>query len=77
MAKDSSNSKKNSQQGDGVAIGDKIDLRICTQSSHGTAVDLACVEFVKNNRDDKFYSDHRKHFEKAKQLPINSIGSLA
>lgn len=68
VLKDSSNSKKNSQQGDGVMIGDKIDLRICTQSSRGTAVDLACVEFAKNNRDDKFYSDHRKTLREGKTV---------
>ncbi|CAO3646502.1 unnamed protein product [Mucor hiemalis] len=68
VAKDSSNSKKNSQQGGGVAIGDKIDLRICTQSSHGIAVNLACVEFAKNNRDDKFYSDHRKILREGKAV---------
>jgi hypothetical protein len=68
VAKDSSNSKKESQQDDGVAIGDKIDLRICTQSSHGRVVDLACVEFAKNNHDNKFYSDHRKVLREGKTV---------
>ena len=76
MAKDSSNSKKNSQQGDGVAIGDKIDLRICTQSSHARVVDLACVEFAKNNHDGKFYSDHRKILREGKTAVDQFYGFL-
>lgn len=68
MAKESLISKKENKRDDGVAIGDKTDLRICTKSGDGRVVDLACVEFAKNNNDNKFYSDHRKILREGKTV---------
>ena len=77
MATDSSNSKKESQQDDDVAISDKIYLRICTQSSHGRVVDLLASNLQKTVMTTSSIAITEKHFEKAKQLLINFISSLA
>ncbi|KAI8072047.1 hypothetical protein BDF21DRAFT_317369, partial [Thamnidium elegans] len=54
VSKYSSNSKKESQQVNGLITGDKVDLKICTKTN------FACVDFARYNHDDKFFSDHVK-----------------
>ncbi|KAG2207475.1 hypothetical protein INT47_004223 [Mucor saturninus] len=62
----SSSLEKKYQDGNDSAIGDKVDLRVCTSSPSGKTVDLINVEFAKDTNSNKFYADHRKVLHEAK-----------
>lgn len=65
---DSSTAKKASKQDAShtTAIGNKIDLRVCTSSPSSKTVDLLNVKFVKDSSNGRFFADHRKVLREAK-----------
>ncbi|KAI7893418.1 uncharacterized protein EV154DRAFT_479420 [Mucor mucedo] len=74
---------KRSQDSNDCAIGDKVDLRICTSSPSGKTIDLINVEFAKDTNSNKFHADHRKVLREGKprekkniSVPCMQIGGI-
>ncbi|KAG2207473.1 hypothetical protein INT47_004221 [Mucor saturninus] len=70
-----SNAEKRPQDGNDCAIGDKVDLRVCTSSPSGKMVDLINIELAKDTSSTKLHADYRKvvYFQAAGPLFTSGV----